>query len=85
MLLYFENSKGQRRLISNPTTVSDMWKDINNFLIDHNYKSYYSRINFGKDEWVIDVSSWSEFFIVKDFDEEDLNEIRKGEWNNGNK
>lgn len=78
MLLYFENSKGQRRLITNPTTVSDMWKDINNFLFEHNFKSHYARINFGKDEWVIDVGSWTEFFIVKDFDEEDLNEIKGG-------
>jgi len=78
MLLYFENSKGQRRLISNPTTVSDMWKDINSFLDEHNYKSKYSRINFGETEWVIDVGSHSEFFIIKDFDEEDLNEIKGG-------
>lgn len=80
MLLYFEDSKGQRRLMSNPTTVSDMWKDINSFLDEHNYKSKYSRINFGETEWVIDVGSHTECFIVKDFDEEDLNEIRKGEW-----
>lgn len=80
MLLYFENSKGQRRLISNPTTVSDMWKDINNFLDEHDYKPKYSRINFGETEWEIDVGSHTEGFIVKDFDEEDLNEIRKGEW-----
>lgn len=79
MLLYFENSKGQRRLISNPTTVSDMWKDINNFLFDHNYKAPYARINFGETEWEIDVGSHTESFIVKDFDEEDLNEIKKGE------
>lgn len=78
MLLYFENSRGQRRLISNPTTVKDMWKDINDFAQEHNYKIPYSRINFGETEWEIDVGSWTEFFIVKDFDEEDLNEIKGG-------
>ena len=78
MLLYFENSKCQRRIISNPTTVSDMWKDINNFRSNHNYKSCYSRINFGEKEWVIDVGSHSEFFIVKNFDDEDKKEIMKG-------
>ena len=78
MLLYFENSKCQRRVISNPTTVSDMWKDINNFLYNHNYKSNYSRVNFGETEWVIDVGSHSEFFIVKNFNDDDKKEIMKG-------
>lgn len=78
MLLYFEDSRGQRRIISNPTTVSDMWKDINNFLSNHNYKSYYSRVNFGETEWVIDFGSHSDFFIVKNFDDEDKKEIMKG-------
>lgn len=78
MILYFENSKGIRRVISNPPNIRDMWKDINYFLDEHNFKSYYSRINFGKDEWVIDVGSHSEFFIIRDFEEEDLNDIKGG-------
>lgn len=75
MLLYFENSKGQRRLISTPTTVSNMWEDINHFMDEHNYKAPYTIINFGEKELVIDVGSHSEFFIVEDFN---LNEFKGG-------
>ena len=82
MLLYFENSKGQKKLISNPVTVKDLWTEINRFLDEHNYKSYYTRINFDEKEWVIDVGSHTEFFIVKNFDDEDLDEIRKGQNSN---
>ena len=80
MLLYFENSKGQRRLISNPTTVKDLWKDINQFLKEHNYKSNHKKVNYDEKEWSIDVGSHVELFIVKDFDNEDYNEMLKGEW-----
>ena len=80
MLLYFENSKGQRRLISNPTTVSDMWKDIHCYLFEHNYATPFTKVSFGKDAWTINMNDWEEFFIVKNFDDEDLNEMMKGEW-----
>lgn len=80
MLLYFENSKGQRCLISNPTTISDMWKDINEFLKEHNYSSNSKEVVYDEKEWSIDVGSHVEHFIVKDFDEEDYKEILKGEW-----
>ena len=79
MILYFENKRGQRRVISNPPTVKDMWKDIDYFLKEHNYISPYSRIDFGEKEWVIDVGSHSEFFIVKDFNDEDYNDVFKGD------
>ena len=79
MKLYFENSKGTRKLISNPPTVKDMWAEINRFLEKHNFKSYYSRVNFCEKEWVIDVGSHTEFFIVQCFDEEDLADMMKGD------
>lgn len=79
MLLYFENSRGYRTLISNPTTVKDMWKDIKLFLENHNFKSYYTRVNFGEKEWEIDFGSHTEFFIVTDFDDEDFAEFTKGD------
>lgn len=80
MILYFENSKGVRRVISNPFTIQDMWDDINAFANERNYTIPYTRINFGNDELVIDVGSHTEFFIVKRFAEEDKKEILKGEW-----
>lgn len=65
MKLYFKNSQGKERLIAKCDTVQDAHKEINKFLDDHNFKSYYSRI-WGNDEEVkIDVGSHSEFFVVK--------------------
>lgn len=80
MLLYFEDSKGHRSLISNPTTVNDMWKDIHCYLFDHNYATPNIKVSFDEKEWIINMNNWEEVFIVKHFDEEDLNEMMKGEW-----
>ena len=64
MKLYFENSQGKERLIAECETVKDVGKEIQKFLDDHNYKSYYWR-SWGVDGRVkIDVGSWSEFFLV---------------------
>ena len=64
MKLYFENSQGKERLIAECETVKDVGKEIQKFLDDHNYKSYYWR-SWGDEERVmIDVGSWSEFFLV---------------------
>lgn len=79
MILYFEDSKGQRRVVSTPSTVKEMWDDINHFLEGHNFKSPYSRINFAGDELIIDVGNHSEFFIVRDYTEEDNKAMFKGE------
>ena len=65
MELYFENSRGEERLIAECETVQDTEKEISKFLKDHNYKSYYSRI-WGNDEKImVDVGSYSDFFIIK--------------------
>ena len=62
--LYFKNSKGKERLIAECETVKDIGKEIQRFLDDHNYKSYYWR-SWGANGGVkIDVGSWSEFFFV---------------------
>ena len=37
----FENSKGQKRIIGTAETNDEAFKVINDFLTDHNYKSYY--------------------------------------------
>lgn len=65
MKLYFENSQGKERLIAECKTAKDVGKEIQKFLDDHNYKSYYSRIWGDKDGVTIDVGSHSEFFKVK--------------------
>lgn len=75
MKVYFENSKGKRRVIGeDANTPQEVMKIIQKFLDEHNYKSYYTR-TWCKDGWTwFDVGSHTEFFLcdgeVK-FSEED--------------
>lgn len=64
MKVYFENSEGQRRVIGeNVSTMQEVMKIIQNFLNEHNYKSYYTRTWY-EDGWTwFDVGSHTEFFL----------------------
>jgi hypothetical protein len=66
MKLYFRNSRGQERVIAEPTDEKECHIEIQKFLDEHNFKSYYTRTWTEEDgsKWY-DVGSWSEFFIVR--------------------
>lgn len=67
LVLYFENSREERRIIGRATDENGIYKLINDFLDDHNYKSYYTRTWVNENdnkEKIYDVGSHSEFFIV---------------------
>ena len=66
MKLIFQNSRGEERVIAEPQDKKEAVKEINKFLDDHNYKSYY--MNVCEDDngrLRIDVGSWSEFFYLE--------------------
>lgn len=64
MKLYFQNSYGEERLISEPKTVQECYLEINKFLDKHNFKSYYTRMWEENGRIKLDVGSYSEFFYV---------------------
>ena len=65
MKLYFENSRGERRIIAEPKTEDEAWKEINKFCEDRNFKIYYVRSWMTEDGLKkFDVGSWSEFFYL---------------------
>ena len=66
MYLYFENSRGIKRLIHEGDEKS-CWIAKQVFLDDHNFKSYYTRI-WEVDNGVrkLDVGSYSEFFYLSE-------------------
>lgn len=64
MKLYFYNSRGERRLIGEPTTQEGANMLIHSFLKAHNYRSYYTRMWEENGELWYDVGSHSEFFIL---------------------
>lgn len=67
MILYFENSRGQRRIIAEPATEEEAMKEIHKFCDDRNFKIYYTR-SWTDEEGLkaFDVGSWSEFFYLDD-------------------
>ena len=73
--LYFENSRGQRRVVAtyeskNANAVDAIcWADdeIRAFCEDHHFKIYYTRVwnNDADNETCFDVGSHTEFFYVQ--------------------
>ena len=65
MKLYFQNSRGVERLIAEPLNKQEVNKEIDRFLDDHNFKSYYTRVWEADGRLVFDVGSHTEFFILE--------------------
>ena len=70
MKLYFENSYGKERVIAEVQNEQEAMKEINKFLDDHNYKSYYTRIWIENGRKKYDVGSHTEFFWLEGVDNE---------------
>lgn len=65
MKLYFQNSKYEERIIAEPINREEAIKEINKFLSNHNFKSYYTRVWEENGRLKFDVGSWSEFFYLE--------------------
>lgn len=64
MKIYFENSRGERRLIGEPKTDKECWNMIHNFCAERNFEIPYVRTwTTSEGEKYYDVSSHSEFFV----------------------
>lgn len=67
MILYFENSSGNRRVIAEPNTEKEAMNEIYEFCEERNFKVYYIRSWRAPDGLkVYDVGSWTEFFFLDD-------------------
>lgn len=67
MKLYFENSRGERRIIAEPKTKEAAMREISKFCDERNFKIYYIRSWRDEDGLkVFDVGSWSERFLLED-------------------
>lgn len=64
MNLYFMNSNGEKRLIgADLPTKEDVLERISEFLLEHEYKSYYTRVWYADGYTWFDVGSYTEFFL----------------------
>lgn len=75
MKLFFKNSRGEEKVIAEPSNREEVNKEINKFLYDHNFKSYYTRVWEVDGRLIFDVGSWSEVFI--------LDGVKFEDWSNG--
>lgn len=66
MKLYFENSRGERRLIGEPKNHEESWKIIHEFCAERNFEIPYVRTWVVNNEKYYDVSSHTEFFVEKE-------------------
>lgn len=63
----FQNSEGEKRIIGIAKTEKVAFKVMNDFLDEHNYKSYYKRTWKADDKTTaIDVGSWIERFYIQE-------------------
>ena len=65
MRLLFQDSHGIERVIAEPSNREEVNKEINKFLDDHNFKSYYTRFWEADGRLLFDVGSHTEFFILE--------------------
>ena len=65
MKLLFKNSNGNERVIADVNSFSEANEEIDKFLDEHNFKSYYKRLWEENSRMWVDVGSHTEFFIVE--------------------
>ena len=68
MKLHFRNSHGETRVIAEPTSEKECFAAIKQFLDEHGFKSYYTRMYFDTDakRIIYDIGSHTEFFELSD-------------------
>ena len=75
MKLTFMNSQRVERELAIVPDMNEAERVIRKFLEDHNFKFYYFKVSLFPNKTVYDVGSWSEFFILYNKDDVELNTI----------
>lgn len=65
MKLIFQNSEGKERVIAEVDSFEDACDEMDKFMEERNFKSYYKRIWEKNGRLIVDAGSWSEYFIVE--------------------
>lgn len=71
-MLYFENSKGERREIGKPKDCENAWELIHSFCEERKYQIYYTRMWDEDNAKKFDVGSHTEFFILEDANKSEI-------------
>lgn len=62
--LYFENARGEERLLGTFETYRDCCEEMNKFMKEHDFECYYIRNWIENGRIVADVGSHFEFFYI---------------------
>ena len=78
--LEYGNGVDNRELIGECKSIKEAFSKIVNYLTEIKYEPYYYRINYsdenGKEIW-IDFGSYTKFFFVNGYSDDEYNEWRK--------
>lgn len=79
MKLTYKDKNDKLRFVSKPNSISKALQDINVYIkeLNPNFRIPYKRLGFEEDKICIDVGSWSEFFYITEFTEEDLKNFKE--------
>ena len=79
MKLTYKDKDDKLRFVSNPNSIYEALSDINKYVKELNpsFRIPFKRLNFEEKEIWIDVGSWSEFFYITEFKDEDLEKYKK--------
>ena len=65
----FQNSIHEEREIGTAVDMNGAYKIMDEFMDEHNFKSYYKRVWKENGRIKVDAGSWSEFFYVEECDD----------------
>lgn len=79
MKLMYKDRKDKLRFVSNPSSINEALKDIDTYIkeLNPNFRIPYKKLNINEKEICVDVGSWSEFFYMTEFTEEDLQKFKE--------
>lgn len=65
MKLLFKNSQGEERVVAEVNSFAEANEEMDRFMEERNFKSYYKRVWDEDGRLKVDVGSWTEFFFVE--------------------
>ena len=81
MKLTYKDRNDKLRFVSHQNSIKEALQDVDTYIkeLNPNFKIPYKRLDFGDKEICVDVGSWSEFFYITEFTEDDLMDFMEEE------
>lgn len=80
MKLLFQDSQGEERVVAEVNSFAEANEEMDKFMEERNFKSYYKRVWDKNGRVIIDSGSWYEYFILEPYSMEEFykeNEIEE--------